>query len=233
MPPQLDTVNTFVDGDVVNAASLNNMIDQASTLKGLILDQTPIATAVDPAADVVLLYDASVDDLRRTLVQALPSGVTSVDATATPATVFNISVATPSTTPVIALSMDVQTANKVLAGPVSGAAATPAFRVLAPSDIPIATVTVAAQTVDWSLGNTFNKLLAANISFIFTNPNEGQTIRLRVQQDASHTVAFASPIRWPGGTAPVMTTGAGRIDIFTFHYIGGLYYGTFEQNFLL
>jgi hypothetical protein len=231
--PQLDTVNTFVDGDTVNAASMNNIVDQASTLKGIILDQTPIAAAVDPAADLVLVYDASADALRKALVQALPSGVTTVDATATPTSVFNINVATPSTTPVIALSMDVQAANKVLAGPISGAATTPAFRVLAPSDIPIATVSVAAQTVDWSLGNTFSKVLSANISFIFTNPSEGQTIRLRVQQDASHTVAWTSAIRWPGGTPPVMTTGAGRIDIFTFHYIGALYYGTFEQNFLI
>jgi hypothetical protein len=62
--------------------------------------------------------------------------VTSVSATATPTSVFDIAVTNPTTTPDIALSMDNQSANIVLAGPASGGAATPAFRSLLDADIP-------------------------------------------------------------------------------------------------
>lgn len=62
--------------------------------------------------------------------------VTNVSATATPTSIFDISVTNPTTTPAIALSMDNQSANQVLAGPSSGGAAAPAFRALVSDDLP-------------------------------------------------------------------------------------------------
>ncbi len=62
--------------------------------------------------------------------------VTSVGFTAVPASVFNVSGSPVTTSGTIALSMDNQNANIVLAGPSTGAAAAPAFRALVAADIP-------------------------------------------------------------------------------------------------
>ena len=50
---------------------------------------------------------------------------------------FTTSVATPTTTPVLSFSLNTQNANTVFAGPVSGGAATPTFRALVSTDIPV------------------------------------------------------------------------------------------------
>jgi hypothetical protein len=42
-------------------------------------------------------------------------------------------------------------------------------------------------------------------------------------QGASHTVAFPAAWKWPGGTAPTITVGAGAIDIVTVLYDGTNY----------
>lgn len=62
--------------------------------------------------------------------------VTSVGLSASPSSVFNVSGSPVTTAGVLALSLDNQNANTVLAGPTNGAAATPAFRGLVPADIP-------------------------------------------------------------------------------------------------
>lgn len=59
---------------------------------------------------------------------------------------FTTSVATPTTTPVLSFTLNTQTANTIFAGPTTGAAATPTFRVLMAADLP---------NVYWALnGNT-------------------------------------------------------------------------------
>ena len=50
---------------------------------------------------------------------------------------FTTSVATPTTTPALSFSLNTQNANTVFAGPVSGGAATPTFRALVSTDIPV------------------------------------------------------------------------------------------------
>jgi hypothetical protein len=144
---------------------------------------------------------------------------------------------TPSPNPIVGsgtftVTLRDQAAGKVLAGPVSGSDTTPTFRRLVPTDLPSATVTIALVDIDWDLGSMFKKTLATNTTFTFSNTNEGQTIRVAVIQDASHTVAWPAAVKWPLGTVPVMTTGANNVDIYTFHKIGGVLYGTFSQKFL-
>ncbi len=67
--------------------------------------------------------------------------VTSVAFTASPSSVFDVSGSPVTTSGTIALSMDNQSANTVLAGPTSGGAAAPAFRALVSADLPAASVT--------------------------------------------------------------------------------------------
>lgn len=95
--------------------------------------------------------------------------VTSVAFTAAPASVFDVSGSPITTSGTIALSMDNQSANTVLAGATSGGAAAPAFRALVAADIPASlpavsiggnaatattagTVTTAAQPAITSVG---------------------------------------------------------------------------------
>jgi hypothetical protein len=68
-----------------------------------------------------------------------PSGngsVTSVALTAAPTSVFNVSGSPITTAGTLALSMDDQAKNKVMAGPTTGADATPSFRSLVVADLP-------------------------------------------------------------------------------------------------
>lgn len=50
-----------------------------------------------------------------------------------------------------------------------------------------------------------------------TNLKDGQTLVLRIIQDGvgGRTLAWNSIFRWPGGTPPTLSSGAGDIDIFT------------------
>jgi hypothetical protein len=63
--------------------------------------------------------------------------VTSVALTADPASVFDVAGSPVTSAGTLALSMDNQDANTVLAGPASGAAAAPAFRAMVAADFPI------------------------------------------------------------------------------------------------
>lgn len=87
-------------------------------------------------------YKRPVSDLA-TLLAAGTGTVTSIAVSAAPSGIFDISGSPVTTAGTIALSMDTQTANTVLAGPSSGGAATPSFRALAAADIP----TIAASQV--------------------------------------------------------------------------------------
>ena len=62
--------------------------------------------------------------------------VLEVSFTATPTSVFGAAVTNPTSNPAIALTMDNQAANLVLAGPTGGGAAQPSFRALVSADIP-------------------------------------------------------------------------------------------------
>ena len=72
--------------------------------------------------------------------------VTSVALSAAPASVFGVSGSPVTSTGTLALSMDNQNANVVLAGPGTGAAAEPAFRALVAADLPATAVTAGSYT---------------------------------------------------------------------------------------
>jgi hypothetical protein len=72
--------------------------------------------------------------------------VEAVSFSATPASVFDTSVANPTTSPAISLAMDNQTQNKVLASP-NGSTGQPAFRALVDADVPDA-LTVNGGTIE-------------------------------------------------------------------------------------
>ncbi len=89
-------------------------------------------------------------------------------------------------------------------------------------------------TIDWKLGNKdFHTFGSQNETFTFTAPTNPCNILLVLKQDStgSRTVTWPSSVKWPGGTAPTLTTGANSIDIIAFYFDGTSYYGVDSLNF--
>jgi hypothetical protein len=94
-------------------------------------------------------------------------------------------------------------------------------------------------TVPVNLGSVFNFTLSANItSLVFSNPATSgfvsSIILMSTGNGSASTWSGLTNVKWAGGTAPVLTTTAGKTDIFSFFtYNGGTtWYGiVIGQNF--
>ena len=89
-------------------------------------------------------------------------------------------------------------------------------------------------TIDWKLGNKFKFTFGAfNEVFTFTAPSKPCAVQLILVQDAtgSRTVTWPATVKWPGGTAPTLSTGAAAVDIISLLYDGTNYYGSSSLNF--
>ena len=78
----------------------------------------------------------------------------------------------------------------------------------------------ATVAVDLSLGNNFQVTLAGNRTLgAPTNVVAGQSGVIRVIQGAtgSRTLAYNSVYKFPGGTAPTLTTTANAVDLLAYH----------------
>ena len=65
-----------------------------------------------------------------------------------------------------------------------------------------------------------------------TNKVDGSTYILLVTQGTgSNTLAWNATYKWPGGTAPTLTTGSAKSDIFTFVSNGTSLFGVASQNY--
>lgn len=209
-------------GEVVDPDDLNNLVDLALALPPLITDQTSVNATT---GDKVLVSRGGV--LKQADASTFPQGVVSIAMTATPTNVFGLSVTHPTTDTTIALSLDNQGPHKVLAGPASGTdTGIPSFRVLASADMALPTSLITAGLIDWSLGNVFSKTLPVGATppntFSFSNVDDGQTIKVRLKQNAAGDArvnwAQGTPaIIWVGGTEPELPTGVGNsFGIFVF-----------------
>jgi len=83
-----------------------------------------------------------------------------------------------------------------------------------------------AQAASVTLGG--NRTLAAP-----TNMVDGGTYMLRVKQDAtgSRTLAYNAVFKFPGGTAPTLSTAANALDILTFTSDGTSMFGVAQKAF--
>lgn len=102
---------------------------------------------------------------------------------------------------------------------------------------PVALTRATTTTVDASLSNIFEVTLDGNITTLAnpTNLTGGMTLILRIKQDGTggRTVGFGTKYKWPGGTAPTITTTAGKVDIVTAVYSAtdDLLYCSILQNY--
>lgn len=95
-----------------------------------------------------------------------------------------------------------------------------------------------ASAVTWNLTSQQVAKLTRNISGTAqmadpTNMQSGSTYILQVTKGSANTatLTFTSAYRWPGSTAPTLTTTSGAVDIFTFLCISSVMYGTYVQNY--
>lgn len=218
-----------------------------------------IATATTSTSGLLSAADKAKLDGIASGATANTGTVTSV-ALAMPGVIFNASVPGSPVTGAgtLAPTLATQTANTVLAGPVSGAAATPAMRALVPADLPAASGSAAGSlsaamyalitaitseqtltdgasiSVDVSLGTVCSVTLGGNRTL--SNPTNTTGIlsfAIHIIQDGtgSRTLAYGSNYKWAGGSAPTLSTAAGAIDTITFVRRGSLWEGAILKAF--
>jgi len=92
-----------------------------------------------------------------------------------------------------------------------------------------------AFTVDWSANHTHQvTITGADLDITFTNPAAPCDLTLYViQGDGDDTIDWSNEadIKWPGGVAPTLSTGAADVDIITFKWNGNSYYGVANYDF--
>ena len=95
------------------------------------------------------------------------------------------------------------------------------------------TALTAAATVDIDLedGNVFTLTADQNTTFTFSNPSPtGKSCAFTLiwtQDSSDRTIAWPASVDWAGGSAPDVTSGSGKIDIYTFFTMdaGTIWYG--------
>lgn len=80
----------------------------------------------------------------------------------------------------------------------------------------------ATITFDLDVANIHTVTLGGNRTLAISNEDAGQVFILRLLQDGtgSRTVTWFSTIKWAGGSAPTLTTTAGKADVFGFLVTG-------------
>lgn len=86
-------------------------------------------------------------------------------------------------------------------------------------------------TVDWSISNVQYFTLTGNTTLSFINPQPGMRCILHIA--GAFTPTWPGTVRWPAGTTPTATAGAGKKDLYAFVYSGqeSLYDGIGSLNF--
>ena len=96
------------------------------------------------------------------------------------------------------------------------------------------TATSGNGTVDLDMvdGNVFQHTASGgNVTFTFSNPSAAGTscaFTLKWIQDSSdRTATWPASVDWPAATAPTLTSGSAKVDVFTFFTVDGgtIWYG--------
>jgi hypothetical protein len=97
-------------------------------------------------------------------------------------------------------------------------------------------LTITSGTIPWDLSaNQVAKLEVTTNSTLNTptNPVDGATYMLVVTQGTggSNTLSFSTAYKFPGGSAPVLSTGSSDVDVLAFVSNGTVLYGVTSQDF--
>jgi len=89
------------------------------------------------------------------------------------------------------------------------------------------------QTISLASGTVLSYTLTGNCTFTMPTATSGTSFIVRLIQDGtgSRTATFTG-VKWPRGTAPVITTTATTgVDVLSFVCVASVWYGTFAQAF--
>jgi len=94
-------------------------------------------------------------------------------------------------------------------------------------------LTVAAADVDCSTGNFFTRTVSGNVTFTFSNPPASGTAYAFTFEiiHTSGTITWPASVRWPGNTAPTLTTGRTHLITFVTDNGGTIWYGAPQTNY--
>jgi hypothetical protein len=95
------------------------------------------------------------------------------------------------------------------------------------------TVSSTPYEINTDLGQKHLITLGGNLTFTFATFQGPANFVLRLVQDGTggRTVTWPANVKWPGGTAPTLSTAAGAEDIISLYYNGTNYYGVASLNF--
>jgi len=87
-------------------------------------------------------------------------------------------------------------------------------------------------TLDLTNGNVFQHTASGgNVTFAFSNPpgsgNAGSLTLKWIQDSSDRTITWPGAVDWAGGSAPDVTSGSAKVDIYTFFTVDGgtIWYG--------
>jgi hypothetical protein len=89
----------------------------------------------------------------------------------------------------------------------------------------------ASVAIDIENGNVFTLTADQNTTFTFTNPSPtGKSCAFTLiwtQDSSDRTITWPGTVDWAGGSAPSVTSGSGKIDVYTFFTLdaGTIWYG--------
>ena len=89
-----------------------------------------------------------------------------------------------------------------------------------------------STTLDLSTGNVFQHTASGgNVTFVFSNPpasgRAGSFTLKWIQDSSDRTITWPGSVDWAGGSAPDVTSGNAKVDIYTFFTVDGgtIWYG--------
>jgi hypothetical protein len=92
---------------------------------------------------------------------------------------------------------------------------------------------VAALDIDCSAGNYFTKTIAANSTFTFSNAPSTRAFAFTLElTHTSGTVTWPASVKWPGDTAPTLTTGKTHLLTFVTDDGGTRWRGVAQTNYV-
>lgn len=90
----------------------------------------------------------------------------------------------------------------------------------------------ATPTFNFANGPAQRGTLSADATVTLSGAVSGGAYVIKIIQDTTpRTVTWPASVRWAGGTAPVISTGSGAIDLINLYFDGTNYYGSFAQAF--
>ena len=211
------TDKTFNWVDATDSWTASEHIDLAAG-KFYKIGNTTIANSTALGTGILASSLTSVGTLSSLTLGGAASGITTLAAGNTTITGF-INVSTTSTfTGVTTHGANVAMANNVLSNP----------KFISYKEVVVSnTITTNTHTIDLSLSNVFDLTLAnAAITLTFSNPpasGNAYSFTLYCKQDAtgSRVITWPATVKYPNASTPTMSTGANKIDIFSFFTLDG------------